>query len=503
MLRFLVCSLMGLMFVVGWSQEVGLPTDFRQHNLTQFNANLLNATYTSDWNNPNSFSIWTRWQWQSVDGDPTTIFANYSHQINTTSTVALGFLQHNTGVFLNVGANFNYVHTFPLDDGVELLAGINLFAFQNSLADDRFVPDPDLDLPELESSKDFMLQFSPAVRLNVNQFSVGLAFENGFGFNLSDSGNGPEGFQIVTGILSNDFNVELFPAWGDSFVRPMVYVKSVPNADTQFGLNTLLSTPKFWAQGGYNSFYGVSGGVGVTFAHVFSIGGLMEFGGDSELSDDESTFELIASYQFGKTDNRKNVIGFDVEKDDALAQERMAEEARLQRLKEQEAQEVEQLRRQQLTEEQRVRDSIAQAELEASRLEEQQDSIAQARKQQEQDSLAQVLEQRKQDSIAAIQQQEVELLPNERYEEVASEDGLEPGFYLITNVFGTKKYYESFMLTLKQKGLDPKSFYRSINKYNYVYLERYNTMEEARRARDSQFNGKYMDKIWIFRVRGK
>lgn len=503
MLRFLVCFLAGLVFAVGWTQEVELPADFRQHNLSQFNANLLNATYTSDWNNPNSFSIWTRWQWQSVDGDPTTIFANYSHQINTTSSVALGFLQHNTGVFLNVGAQLTYVHTFSLDEGVELLAGMNLFAFQNSLADDRLVPDSDLDVPQLESNKDFILQFSPAIRLNVNQFSVGLAFENGFGFNLSDSGNSPENFQIFTRTLSNDFNVRLFPTWGDSFVRPMVYVKSVPNADTQFGLNTLLSTPKFWAQGGFNSFYGVSGGVGVTFAHVFSIGGLMEFGGDSELSDDESTFELVASYQFGTTDNRKKVVGFDVEKDDVLAQERMAEEARLQRLKEQEAEEAEQLRRQQITEEQRVRDSIAQAELEASRLEEQRDSIAQLQKQQEQDSIAQVLEQKRQDSIAAIQQEEVELRPNERYEEVTGEDGLEPGFYLITNVFGTKKYYESFMLTLKQKGLNPKSFYRSINKYNYVYLERYNTMEEARKARDSQFNGKYTDMIWIFRVRGQ
>ncbi len=503
MLRFLVCFLVGFMAMLGWSQEQSLPSDFRQHALTQFNANLLNATYASDWNNPNSFSIWTRWQWQSVDGDPTTIFANYSHQLNPTSSVALGFLQHNTGVFLNVGANMSYVHTFSLDEGVELLAGMNLFAFQNSLADDRFMPDPDLDLPQLESSKDFILQFSPAIRLNVNEFSVGLAFENGFGFNLSDSGNGPESFQIFTGTLSNDFNVGLFPSWGDSFVRPMVYVKSIPNSDTQFGLNTLLSTPKFWAQGGYNSFYGVSGGVGVTFAHVFSIGGLMEFGGDSELSDDESTFELVASYQFGTTDNRKKVVGFDVEKDEALAQERMAEEARLQQIEEQEAQEAEQRRQQQLTEEQRVRDSIAQVELEASRLEKQRDSIAQLQKQREQDSIAQVLQQKQQDSIAVLQRKEVELRPNERYEEVASEDGLEPGFYLIANVFGTKKYYESFMLNLKQQGLDPKSFYRSVNKYNYVYLERYNTMEEARKARDSQFNGKYTDKIWIFRVRGE
>lgn len=484
MLRFLLCLLVGFLSVFGWSQEPSLPPDFRQHTLTQFNANLLNANYASDWNNPNSFSIWTRWQWQSVDGDPTTIFANYSHQINTNSTVALGFLQHNTGIFLNTGANLTYVHTFSLDEGVELLAGMNLFAFQNTLADDRFVPDQDIDLPELQSSKDFILQFSPAVRLKVNQFSVGLAFENGIGFNLSDSGDSLGNFKIVTGTLSNDFNVNLFPTWGTSFVRPIVYVKSIPDMDTQFGLNTLFSTPKFWLQGGYNSFYGPSGGVGVTIADVFSIGGLMEFGTDAELSDEDTTIELVASYRFGKTDDRKKVVGFDVEKDDALARERMAEEERLQELREQalkeEAQKDEEAQQRLLMEEQRVKDSIAQAQLAALQLKEQQEK----------------------DSIARLKTQKVELRPNERYEEVTGEEGLEPGFYLIANVFGTKKYYESFMLSLKARGLTPGSFYRNKNKFNYVYLQRYDTMDEARKGRDSQYGGKYTEKTWIFRVRG-
>ena len=505
MLRLLVCFLVGMIAVTSWAQERTIPADFRQHSLTQFNANLLNATYTSDWNNPNSLSIWTRWQWQTIDGDPSTIFANYTHQINPTSSVGLGFLQHNTGVFLNVGANLSYVYTFSLDEGIELLAGMNLFAFQNTVADDLIVPDENIDLSELQGRKDFLLQFSPALRLKVNQFSVGIAFENGFGFNLSNSEDSLESFKIITGTLSNDFNIGLFPSWGNSFVRPIAYVKSIPDEDTQFGLNTLLSTPKFWVQGGYNSFYGASGGVGVTFAKVFSVGGLVEFGTDTSLSEEDPTVELVASYQLGKTDHRKKVVDSEEEKEDALAQERMAEEARLQ---EQQAQEERELLQQQ--ESQRVQDSIAQAELAAARLKEQQirDSITQAeavalaqKRQRERDSITQLVEQKKQDSIAAIQNQEVEVKPNERYEEVTNEDGLEPGFYLIANVFGTKKYYESFMQTLKAKGLNPGSFYRSQNNYNYVYLSRYNTMEEARKARDSKFNGKYTDKTWIFRVR--
>ncbi|MGI9548348.1 MAG: SPOR domain-containing protein, partial [Flavobacteriaceae bacterium] len=83
-----------------------------------------------------------------------------------------------------------------------------------------------------------------------------------------------------------------------------------------------------------------------------------------------------------------------------------------------------------------------------------------------------------------------------------SEDGLQPGYYLVANVFGTKRYYEAFMKTLSDMGIEPKSFFRSANKYNYVYLERYNSMQEARKARDSQFNGRYKGDTWIFRVVG-
>ena len=486
MRRVLVCLLFVLTAVVVSGQERTLSTDLRQHSLAQFNASLLNATYAFDWNHPNALSVWTRWQWQAIDGDPTTIFVNYTHKINARSAFALGFLQHNTGTFLDVGASADYVHVFQLDDDVRFMAGMNIFAFQEKLADDRFVPDPDVEVPQLESPDSFILQFSPAIRLQVNRFSVGLAFENAVGVNLSGNDSGDaENFKIVTGTLSNDFPLTLFQGWDDSFVRPVVYVKSVPEGDTQFGINGLLSTTKFWVQGGYNSFYGVSGGLGVTFAKVFSVGGLMEFGTDSPISDEDPTLELLASYHFGKSDNRKKVVGLDEEDEDALAMGHMRAEEEMQK-------------QQELLDAEKAAQEAAGQQLLLEQQEKEKDSIAQALQEAQQ-----IAEQKKQDSIASLQKEKVELKPNERYEEVTNEDGLTPGFYLIANVFGTKKYYESFMLTLKRSGLEPKSFYRKKNNYNYVYLERYNTMDEARKARDSKFFGKYDGKTWIFRVRNE
>ena len=74
---------------------------------------------------------------------------------------------------------------------------------------------------------------------------------------------------------------------------------------------------------------------------------------------------------------------------------------------------------------------------------------------------------------------------------------------LIANVFGTKKYFEAFVSDMTKRGLQPKSFLRSKNKFNYVYLGRYETMGEARKARDSKLNGRYTEPTWIFRVKGE
>ena len=92
------------------AQDVVLPSDFRQHNLTEYNSSLLNPAYSLDRNNPSSVALWTRWQWQTFDGDPTSLFLNYTMKLNEVSSGGIGFFQQNTGVFLNTGGALNYAY---------------------------------------------------------------------------------------------------------------------------------------------------------------------------------------------------------------------------------------------------------------------------------------------------------------------------------------------------------------------------------------------------------
>jgi type IX secretion system PorP/SprF family membrane protein len=529
-----------LMPFVFYAQDADLPPDFRQHNLTAYNSNLFNPVFSLDRSDERTLALWTRWQWQTIDGDPTTLLFNYTHRLNVNSAGGLGFFQHNTGLFLHTGALVNYAYNFQLGGGAELAFGANLFGYQRKAADEFYEPNPDIPLPQFEVTNDFILQFAPSIRFAYNQFSIGLASENLMDYNFSSSEN-ESSSKIYLGHMSYDIPVFTFGSTENSFIRPSLYLKTIPGLDTQFGIIGLFSTPKFWTQLGYNSYYGMSGGAGGHFFKNFSIGALIEFGSANTFQGNGTSIEFVTAYNFGEGGLRRGIIGSDEGDDEvvagtetkteednteaseaevAAAQQAEREKAERERdsIREAERQEAiaaieDKKRERQRGRKKRERDSIA-AELQARQLHEQQkiDSIASARREEaiaaarklaegrERDSLARIALAEQEAAAKAAEQEEVTPQPGEKYEETTTEDGLAPGYYLIANVFGTKKYHDAFMKTLTNNGLDPKTFFRSKNKYNYVYLERYETVDAAREARDSKFNGKYADNLWIFRV---
>ncbi len=455
------------------AQEREIPADFRSHNLTQFNASLIDPTFSFSRNMPRSLSVWSRWQWQTIDTDPTSLFINYTQKITRQTALGVGFLQNNTGVYLNRGANLNFSYAFELGEESNLVIGTNAFLFTQELADEQLGLNPMDDGLMVNIDNSFIAQFSPGIRINSNGFSMGMVVENAFEYNFSTTDQESTS-RVFTGFVSNDFPIFLFDEV--SYLRPQAYVRSITDFDTQYGLTVLFSNPKFWVQSGYNNFYGISGGAGVTLFEKVSLGGVVEFGMDTPASNEDPTFEIVASYFFGAQE-----FAAKEKKDKKSIEERMKEAEERRRLAE-EARENARIERERQLEQERL------------------DSIARAREA----IVAAELEKYRQDSIAKVaREKEVIVQPNEKYEEVITSDGLEPGFYLIANVFGTERYFLNFMKTLREQGLDPKSFLRSLNGYNYVYLERYDTIEEARAARDSKFNGRYTEALWIFRVRGQ
>ncbi|WP_339837507.1 PorP/SprF family type IX secretion system membrane protein [uncultured Maribacter sp.] len=558
MKKFCGALLIGFVVLGLKAQEVVLPSDFRQQNLTEYNGSLINPAYSLDRNNPSSVAFWARWQWQSYDADPTSLFLNYTARLNEVSAAGVGFFQNNTGIFLNTGATLNYAYNIELSEKVFLGVGLNLFAFQQKLADERFfVPNP----IQTSISNDFIIQMAPGFNLNIDRFNLGLVSENLFDYNFSaNERNTSPDDRMFLALASYDFPIAILSTDDSSVLRPSLYYKTIPGLDNQVGLTALLTTNKYWAQGGYNSFYGFSGGVGGRFFKRLSIGALIEVGTSSDLKGQDPTFEFVTSYKLGtletpeekleeqliaaKENKNKEELASKLEEKEGLVEEALTKEEKIAIRREAKKQE-----RLALIEAKKAKDSInnisRQADVavtESKRdLRKRRDSIATAKVEQALAASKALERQRKQDSIAAVMKKESEAIAliqkqrqdsiaqskallaeaekqkaeftarnevvkpkaGERYEEVAKEGSLAPGYYLIANVFGTKKYLDAFLVDMKKKGIDAKSFYRAKNKYNYVYLAKYNSIKEAREVRDSNLGGKYKEKIWIFRVTGE
>lgn len=587
------------------AQDVGLPLDLRQHNLNTANTSIMNPAYSLSYENSQSVGLWSRWQWQSIDADPTSLFVNYVGKLDEVSSMGAGFYQHNTGIFLNTGAVINYAYKLNLSDRAQLAFGVNVFAYLAELADNRYQIDPQIEIPLLGTTEDFIVQIAPGVRFTYDQLSIGITSENLFGYNVTTKENSRfSRDKIFAGNATYDLPVNIMKSDSTSILRPMVYVKTIPGYDTQVGLNTLLVTNKFWAQTGYNSFYGFSIGAGGRFFRRLSLGAVVELGSSKELKGKDPTFELVTSFDFGKIEPRKKIKRFEGPEEKPLEEIAEADKLKEELSKTEELaarKEAKQLEREKRTrakdslilvrkeeaiavnlkkKESRRADSInrvnrakkaeesaiarnlnkqkrtdsltaVKKQRELAAVQKRQDKIkqdsirkaestralAEVQKQKERvrlDSLkhvenakalalaAEVRNKRRIDSIAnakllaaevekqkeaqeqvAEKEEDAKPKAGEKYEEaVVGEDGLEPGYYLIANVFGTKKYFDIFMADLTKKGLKPKSFFRSMNKYNYVYLERYNSMNEARQARDNDFGGRYSENTWIYRVVG-
>jgi type IX secretion system PorP/SprF family membrane protein len=494
-LKRLILFFAVLLVWVSWSQDLELPPDFRQHTLTDYNSSFVNPVFSLNRNNPESIALWTRWQWQSIDADPTTIFLNYSRRLKKESAGSVAFFQHNTNFYVQRGGAFNYAYGLDLKNNAQIAIGVNLFAYQRKISDERLLENPNPSMP-LSDSSDFIIQMAPGLQFSVGSFNTGISVENLVDYNISAGEKVTQPREkIYVGHAGFEFPITVFGTTENSYIRPVAYLKSIPGYEKQLGLNTLISTSKFYAQLGYNNFYGFSTGIGGRFLKKFSIGALMEFGTSSELNGIDPSIEIAASYFLGPQ--------FQEEEEVVEEEEAVAEEEKLEKIEEELAEE--EIKRQE--------EALAAAALATA---------AELARQKEEERLAEEAKKARdefvRDSIEGIRQAEAEAAKkqaelqkiaaeeeskpkeDEKYQEATTEDGLQPGYYLVANVFGTKRYYDAFMKTLSEKGLNPKSFYRSANKYNYVYLQRYDSIQEARKARDSKFNGRYKGDTWIFRM---
>ena len=79
-------------------------------------------------------------------------------------------------------------------------------------------------------------------------------------------------------------------------------------------------------------------------------------------------------------------------------------------------------------------------------------------------------------------------------------DGVSDGYYVVANVYKGGKYMQKFMNNLNNQGFNSDYIENPSNGLKYVYLEKYDTWQEAADAYKSNMNGQYNDDLWIMNV---
>ncbi|MGB6153460.1 MAG: PorP/SprF family type IX secretion system membrane protein [Pricia sp.] len=79
-------------------------------------------------------------------------------------------------------------------------------------------------------------------------------------------------------------------------------------------------------------------------------------------------------------------------------------------------------------------------------------------------------------------------------------EGTKDGYYVVANVYKGGKYMEKFINDMGDQGFNPDYIDNPENGLKYVYLERYDTWQEALDAHKSGMNGAYTNDLWIMNV---
>ncbi|MFC5194879.1 PorP/SprF family type IX secretion system membrane protein [Bizionia hallyeonensis] len=297
---------------LSFSQEDGVVSlAIPVRSSLKFNRYLTNPTFSFVREQNTYINITNKREWIQFEDAPVTYLVNYSGRYSENMGVGVGLFQQNHGVLTTFGGIVNLAYNAQLQTDSNLTFGLNLGFYTSSINEGSVVlnePDPSLD----NISKNSIFTVSPGINYGLVFFDLGVSVNNLVQYNLKSSELLKEDPQrsiqahvMYTGYMYSRgfFDESKFSA----------LVKSEFKTDQIiFSGVAMLMVPKgIWAQLGYNTVYGVMGGVGMNITEQISI----EYNYEKamgDLSTFGSSHEFTLAYKFN-TRNRFKYSGDDRE----------------------------------------------------------------------------------------------------------------------------------------------------------------------------------------------
>lgn len=280
-------------------------------NSLKFNRYALNPTFSFVREQNKYISFSNKREWVQFDDAPQTYLFSYSGRFRENMGVGLGVFQQNYGVLATFGGILNYAYNVVLDRGSNLTFATNLGFYKSGINDGSVVTNfSDPSLQNIPSNS--ILTLNPGINYGTEFFDFGLSLNNLVTYNFTTSKvieDNPQqsiqGHIMYTGYVNSRgfFDESKFTGFFRSeFNKDKTIVSGI----------MMITVPKgLWAQAGYNSLYGISGGIGLNITNQIAleynyeqaIGSLSSFG---------NSHEVTLAYKF-KNNEKYNYSGDDDE----------------------------------------------------------------------------------------------------------------------------------------------------------------------------------------------
>ncbi|WP_445383586.1 PorP/SprF family type IX secretion system membrane protein [Robiginitalea sp. IMCC43444] len=299
-LLFLMVFLLALPLARAQEDNPFIAYDVPAQNLLKFNRFLINPTFSTVREDKSYINLLHRNQAVSFDDNNQTYFLSYSGRIGDRSGLGLSLYTQREGTLSNYGVLANYAYGIKLSDKSNFTFGANLSYYSSGYDESRANP-LEVD-PFLNGFQDIsLLTFQPGFNISFGAIDFGMYAENLIDYNLKTS-------ESITSFADKTFSGHLqythqFENGEGVFeggrLMPLARVRKIGNEELVLGGNLILDLPKIgWLQGGYDSFYGASAGIGFNLNQRLSIGYTMEKGLTNNFDNFGLTHEISFAYSF-------------------------------------------------------------------------------------------------------------------------------------------------------------------------------------------------------------
>ena len=289
---FIVIALFLFVSQILYSQEDGVVSfTLPIRNSLKFNKYIINPTFSFVREQNPYISLYNKRQWTQFENAPQTYLFSYSGRFRENEAIAFGVFQQNYGVLTTVGAVANYAHNIQLQSDSNLTFGVNLGFYKSGLNESKIITNyPDPSLENIPSNS--LITVNPGINYGLTFLDFGLSVNNLVLYNMSTSKiieDDPE--KTIEAHIMHTGYVDTYGFFDRSKFSGLVKAEFKKDKTIISGL-AMFSVPiGIWAQAGYNSVYGVSGGIGMNITQNISFeynyetgtGNLSSFGASHEI----------------------------------------------------------------------------------------------------------------------------------------------------------------------------------------------------------------------------